>query len=198
MRQQIRYKRHHTRAMRASGFTLIEFIVVFEIMALLAIISITAGAEMLRTAKVRAAGSEVAFAFLRGRQNASVEHDNFFVILETNAANRVEMIQIVRDDGSGILEVGTDTVVRRMTPDQGVYLGDGRGSTTSLPSIGGGTYAVRFGPRGEARHPTTGAVLNGFVNITILVPERGGWVKFTAIDISPSGGVSWEMHREQV
>ncbi len=183
---------------RAAGYTLIELVVVLAITGIMATLGIDAGSEMLRTAKVKAGGSEVAFALLRGRHNASAEHVNFFVVLSTNAANRVEFLQIVRDDGSGSLEIGTDVVVRTIQLDQAVYLGDGRGNTISLPLVEPGTYAMGFGPRGEGRHPVTGSLLSGFVNTTIATPERGGWVKFTAIEISPSGSIAWQMHREQV
>ena len=182
----------------ADGFTLVELLVGVVIIGVLGTMSFQAGTETLRSARVSAAASEMSFTLLRARQSALNEHTLFFLTLNTNAADRVRTMEIVRDDGSGVYEADDDEVVQVVIPDQDIRLGDGRGNFTSLPEVDPQIFVVGFGPRGEARDPTDGTRFSGFVNVTSLVAERGGWVKYSAIDIALSGAIRSHFHREPI
>jgi len=173
-------------------------LVTVVIVGVLGTMGFQAATETIRSSRVSAAASEVAFTLLRARQSALNEHGLFFLTLNTNAERRVRTLEIVRDDGSGVYEADDDEVVQVVIPDQDIRLGDGRGSFTSLPEVDPQVFVVGFGARGEARDPTDGTRFAGFVNVTSLIPERGGWVKYSAIDIAMSGAIRNSFRRESV
>lgn len=189
---------HRSHRSGPSGYTLVEILIVVAILGVVGALAFDAAQETIRTARTSAAGSEFSFFLLNGRQNAVTEHDLFFVTFQVGSEGLVERLEIRRDDGSGVLELENDNVVEEVTLDQIARLGDGRGSTTSLPEVVDGIFAVGFGPSGEAVDPTDGSLLAGFVNISGAMPQRGNFLKYAAITIAPSGAVVQETRKEHV
>ena len=184
------------RRRRASGFTLVEALLIVAVAGILGTIVFDLSAETLRSTKVAAAGSEVTYVLFQARQRAQTEHTIHFAVVNANADSRIESISLVRDDGSGAYEAADDTVVSRVFFEQDIRIGDGRGNTTSLPTVATDTYALAFGPRGDARHPTSGDPLSAFLNVTSIDPERAGFVKYAGIEISAAGGIRHETEME--
>jgi len=113
--------------------------------------------------------------------------------------DRISRVVLIRDtNGSRLFEEADDLVVQQIMTDQNIRLGDGNGATHNFPDsaiAGVDAFGLGFGPRGEARHPTTGAVVSGFINVSHGNAERGGVYKFSNIRVSPAGSVTYDFHR---
>ena len=189
--------RRRGRRQHRSGFVLIEVMIVLIVGLVLTVLAYEAGTEMIRTAKAAAAGSEITSILSTGRETALVEHRLFFVIIDSGGTQSIEDISFFRDeDRSGTFDEDEDTLVRQFRPDVQVRLGDGRGSVTSLPELEDGVWAIAFGARGECLDPESGDLVEGFLNVSSNAAERGGWVKYAAITVSPWGGITQENRRE--
>ncbi len=181
-----------------AGFSLIGMMITMSIGLTLATLVWEVGSEMARSAKTAAAGAEVAAAMREARQMAMTEHRVIFVGFVRGEDDRLARILLLRDDGSRVFESENDPIVTEIRFDLDVRLGDGSGAETSLPSgnvWNESAFGFGFGPRGEARDPTDGSPLTGFLNISAGGARRGSSTKFANLRISPSGTIANTFHR---
>ena len=68
------------------------------------------------------------------------------------------------------------------------------GTVGPLPAVLAQRLEVGALRQFEPAHPEE--LVSGFLNVTIPIAERGGWVKYVAIDISTAGGIMEEFFRE--
>ena len=143
------------RSHRAAGYTLLSVLTTVAIAGIVGTVAVDTGSEMVRTARTTAAGAEVTSALHRARQVAMSEQRVIFVALETDGANGLRSIWMLRDDGNGVFsDFEDDPIFETLRLDARARLGDGRGNVTSLPDRAEegspALYALAFGPRGES------------------------------------------------